>query len=159
MKPYKKKLIERFGHLVEQLYLQLRSHPMEAWSEIELTIPQLRTILFLSSGPKRMGEIASYLGTVLSSATTVVDVVVNKGLVERFQDLNDRRVVLCRLTPLGREGVERLWHIRRSRVEAIADLLTPQELESVVRALETLATAVEREAPVRSGEIGGEDIQ
>ncbi len=141
---YKKELTDRFGHLVERLYFQIRSHPMEAWSEIELTVPQLRTLFLLSAGPKRMGEIATYLGTALSSATTVVNAVVNKGLVERSQDLNDRRVVLCRLTPPGQEEVERLWHIRRIRVEAIANLLTPQELETVVEAMEILAGAVGR---------------
>jgi len=148
--PYKKKLVDQFVHLIEQLYFQIRSHPMEAWSEIELTMPQLRTLFFLSTGPKRMGEIATYLGIVLSSATTVVNTVVDKGLVERLQDLNDRRVVLCRLTPVGRGEVERLWHIRRIRAEAIANLLTPQELESVVGAMEILASAVGREAPVCS---------
>lgn len=155
MEQYQKKLIDRFGQLTERLYFQIRSHPMEAWSEIELTVPQLRALFFLSAGPKRMGEIATYLGVALSSATTVVEAVVIKGLAERFQNLNDRRVVLCRLTPLGQQEVERLWHIRRSRVEAIANLLTPQELESVVAALEILATAVGREAPVLGREQSG----
>lgn len=158
MELYRKKLIDRFGDLTERLYFQIRSHPMEAWSEIELTVPQLRTLSFLSAGPKRMGEIAAYLGVALSSATTVVDAVVNKGLAERFQNLNDRRVVLCRLTPIGQQEVERLWHIRRSRVEAIANLLTPQELERVVEAMEILAAAVGREALVGSSATTGGDI-
>lgn len=152
MEPYNKNLTDRFVHLVEQLYFQLRSHPMEVWSQVELTIPQLRALLFLSNGPKRMSEIATQLNTVLSSATAVMNALVDKALVERLQNPNDRRVVLCRLTSFGQEEVEDLWHIRRTRVKAIADLLTPQELEAVVGALETLASAAEREAPVHTSD-------
>ena len=148
MEPRKNELTDRFVQVIERLYVKMRSQPTEEWSEIELTMPQFRTLILLGEGPKRMSDIAAYLGTVQSSASSVVDRVVNKGLVERFQDQNDRRVVLCRLTSLGREEVERLWRIRRTRVEAIANLLTPQELESVVRAMEILATAVGREALV-----------
>jgi DNA-binding MarR family transcriptional regulator len=159
VEPNKRKLVDQFVNLIEQLYFQIRSHPMEAWSDIELTMPQLRTLFFLSTGSKRMGEIATYLGIVLSSATTVVNAVVDKGLVERFQELNDRRVVLCRLTPIGLGEVERLWHIRRIRAEAIANLLTPQELESVVEAMEILGTAVGREPPVCSSDTARDEAQ
>ena len=68
-------------------------------------MPQVRTHDSCSAtGPKRMGDISTYLGRGMPSATSMIDRLVSKGLVERMADASDRRVVACRLTALGEEA-------------------------------------------------------
>lgn len=125
----------------------MRPHTLAGWQGLELTMPQARTMFLLHrQGPTRMGVLSEQLGRGLPSATSMVDRLVRKGLVERVQDPSDRRVVACRLTDEGTTAVERFWQISRERRLALADALTDEELETVVPALEILTrTAASRE--------------
>ena len=71
-----------------------------------------------------------------------MDRLVDKGLAERVHDPIDRRVVICKLTPAGKNEVERFWRIERAKMEAAAHSLTLEELETVLRGLQVLSTAV-----------------
>lgn len=139
-------LTGRFVELTEQTYGRMHTGIPEESSELELTMPQMRTIFMLGQRQQRMSDIAAYLGSSLSSATSMIDRLVDKGLVERAHDPDDRRVVTCRLTSLGREAVERFWRIGRMRIEGVANLLTYEELETMVHAMGILSSAVARQA-------------
>jgi DNA-binding MarR family transcriptional regulator len=146
------------GHLValvQQMLLQFRASSLEDWSALELTMPQLRTLLLLEGGPRRMSEIATYLGSALPSATTMVDRLVAKHLVERVADPTDRRVVTCRLTEQGRAEITRVWHVSQARVLQVANTLTPDELETVLRALEILHEATARQSDAQANSPAG----
>ena len=137
-------LVEQFGDLVQRMYAQVRAGSTEEWTELELTMPQLHTMALLSQGSQRMGVIAGRLSSSQSAATSMIDRLVDKGLVERVPDKDDRRVVACQLTPPGREEMERLWRISRMRISGIADNLTIEELRRVVEAMELLYLAGRR---------------
>ncbi|HEY8598911.1 MAG TPA: MarR family transcriptional regulator [Thermomicrobiales bacterium] len=119
---------------------------MQDWSELDLTMPQLRTLGFLARDPCRMGEVAAYLGSSVSSATSLVERLEGKDLVKRVHDPIDRRVVMCHLTPRGRELVDRFWRMQRLKLESVADLLSIDELARVTEGVELLAAAFERRA-------------
>lgn len=141
---YKQQLIERFIGLVEQINQCMHSRPLEGWPDLELTIPQIKTLTLLQhQGPQRMGNISTYLGSTLSSSTSIIDRLVDKGLVERAPAPDDRRVVICRLTSQGQESVEQFWRIGRMRVTELAERLDTEELEIVVHAMELLCKATE----------------
>jgi len=79
------------------------------WMEIDLTLPQLRTLLILAEeGPLIIGQIAQRLGVGLSTGGHLVDRLVQAGLAERTEDAGDRRRTLARLTPKGEELHARL---------------------------------------------------
>ena len=145
----KQELIDRLMYLAEHAPLRSMPAAFEHPLDVELTIPQLRTVNFLSRGPERMSEIAAFLGIGLSSATGMVDRLVEKGLVERTHDRSDRRVVTCRLTDLGRRTFQQHMQIGRSHVEQMADMLQEPELEKIVEAIEILMAAFAREAAKR----------
>src|SRR2546429_6375008 len=72
--------------------------------EIDLTIAQLRTLLVLAEeGPLVIGQIAQRLGIGLSTGGHLVDRLVQAGLAESTEDVEDRRRTLARLTPKGEE--------------------------------------------------------
>ena len=140
----KEALVEEMGDLVQRMYAQCRSESTEGWTELELTMPQLHTMALLSQGPQRMGVIAWRLNSSQSAATSMIDRLVDKDLVVRVPDKDDRRVVACQLTGTGREEMERLWRINRMRIAKMADYLTIEALRRVVEAMELLCLAGQR---------------
>ena len=109
----REQLTEQFVELVEQINHSMHCTPSEGWVELDLTISQIRVLALLYQGQERMGNIASYLGCIMSSATSIIDRLVDKQLVARLPGSADRRVVVCELTPLGRETMEQFWSIGR----------------------------------------------
>ena len=140
----KEALVEQMGDLVQRMYAQCRSESTEGWTELELTMPQLHTMALLSQEPQRMGVISWRLNSSQSAATSMIDRLVEKDLVVRVPDKDDRRVVACQLTGTGREEMERLWRINRMRIAKMADYLTIEELRRVVEAMELLCLAGQR---------------
>ncbi len=141
---FKQELTDRFVELVEQINQQMHCRPLDEWEGLDLTIPQIKTLALLQhQGSLRMGNISTYLGTALSASTSIVDRLVDKELVERAQDPDDRRVVLCQLTEQGRESMEQFWRIGRMRILEVVERLEVEQLETVVRGFELLCQAVE----------------
>ncbi len=134
------KLVEHMGRMQGGM----RARPSSAWTGLDLTMPQAKTLFYLADGPRRMSGIAGRLGVEMPSATTMIGRLVAKGLVERMQDPTDRRAVVCSLTPAGRDAVEKFWSLRAARTEALAAVLTTEELEIVVPAMEIMADAARR---------------
>ena len=126
---------------MERMYARMRSESPDEWSDLELTIPQFRTLMMLSQGPQRMGAIAQHLSSSLSSATSMIDRLVDKGLVERVAQSDDRRVVACELTSSGRGQIDRIWSLGRTRISRIAEELSIEELRIVVEAMQLLYSA------------------
>lgn len=132
----------RFRELAEYLNRKLHTGRLDEWETLDMPTPQIKTLVLLEeAGPLRMGNIASYLGRALSATTTVVDRLVEKGLVDRVSDPRDRRVVICRLTDTGEQAVDRFWQIGQERLDGLADLLDDEELATVVEALEAIRRA------------------
>ncbi|WP_026120677.1 MarR family winged helix-turn-helix transcriptional regulator [Nocardiopsis potens] len=95
-------------------------------------------------GDPTLKELAAVLGRSTSRTSRLVDRLVRRGLVERYEDGADRRVRRVRLADGGHAVLGR---IARTRVEAQSELwthLTAEELESVVSAMELLAAAARR---------------
>jgi len=140
----KQQLTERFVQLVEHLNQRMHCRPLDEWEGLDLTIPQFKALALLQhQGPQRMGSLSASMGTTFSSTTSIIDRLVDKGLVERLPDPEDRRAVICRLTPLGQETFEKFWRIGRMQIEELAQRLEDNELETVVRAMELLCKASE----------------
>ena len=135
-------MTDRFRVLAEYLNRQLHTGRLDEWEGLDMTIPQIKTLVLLERvGPLRMGNIAIYLGRALSATTTVMDRLVEKGLVDRVSDPNDRRVVICKLTEAGEQAIKRFWQIGRERLDLLADLLDEEQLETVVTGLELIRWA------------------
>lgn len=140
------RLVEQLGRLVDQFDRNIRQGAPAAWPNIDLTLPQIRTLASLSDGPERMSDIAAQSGTSLSAATAMIDRLVEKGLVARSHDRRDRRVVICELTDAGRETLRSLWSIRQDSLRKLAEHMSADELQTVIAALEILVRASERAA-------------
>lgn len=143
----RQRLTDRFVELVEQINQQMHCRPVAEWEELDLTVPQIKTLALLQQqGPQRMGSVSAYLGSTFSAATSIVDRLVDKKLVERTLDSDDRRVVICQLTSEGQEAVEKFWSIGRMHIVELSEHLSTEDLGTVVRGMELLRRAVEESA-------------
>lgn len=140
----KQVLIERLTQVVDGMSSHVRKPAADELSEFDLTMPQLRALGYLGQTPRRMSDLAAFLGSSVSSTTSLVERLEGKGLVKRVHDPIDRRVVMCNLTAIGQAELDRFWRVRRTHLEAMADILTLAELTKVVEVAELVATAFER---------------
>lgn len=135
----RQELGKRLIVVAEDLNNRLHTGRLDVWEGLDLTTAQIKTLVLLQrSGPLRMGVIALHLDRALSGTTTVVDRLVDRGMVERISDPGDRRVVLCQLTADGEDAIAEFWGIGRERIQLAANQLSLEDLENVVRGLETI---------------------
>lgn len=73
-----------------------------------------------------IGTIATTLRRDPSSASTLVDAAVKRGLVERREDAGDRRKALVRLTAAGQRALDAVMEQNRSEMLALIDALVRQ---------------------------------
>lgn len=140
-------LIQHILKLSEEIYDMLIPSLPREWLESDVTVAQLRVLLVLhTDGPSRMGSIASAIGVALSTATGIVDHLVRKGLVLRDADPQDRRLVICKLSPEGQGLANRLWTWGQSQIEKLLESMTEEQLQKAVEVTEFLHSNVTRQS-------------
>lgn len=150
----RKELIDRITASMDRMSRFGRAQMRDGLAGFDMTMPQMRTLNFLSRGPQRMKDISDHLMRGMPSATSMIDRLVRKGYVERVPDPSDRRVVLCRITDSGQDMLDRFSRMGALRFEAIAESLTDDELNKIAPALDLLADAAARQAPAESDDCG-----
>ena len=114
------------------------------WLDLNMSTPQLKALLLISEEEAiRMRELARKLGGSFSNATVLVDRLVERGLVERMMEPQDRRVVLVRATQGGRNLIEQLVTSWRSLTKPLLQSLPSEDLETVRKALSILIGAAQ----------------
>ena len=102
----------------------------------DLTMQQFRTAVFLYiSGSMRMSCIAQVLGVSTATATGIVDRLVEHDIVQREHDQEDRRVVLCNLSPHGRKLLGQTWQSFRDNSKRILMAIPEDKINLVSQTL------------------------
>jgi DNA-binding MarR family transcriptional regulator len=108
----------------------------------DVTIAQHRVLVLLEGrGPQTMRALADQLDVSPSTATRVCDRLVDKKLVRRRIDDDDRRAVLVDLTPRGRKLIEQVMQRRRTLIADILGQLPPASQRRLGEALLEFANA------------------
>jgi DNA-binding MarR family transcriptional regulator len=137
-------LIESTLELSERAFRELFPILPKEWLNLDLSTPQLKVVLLLLvNGPCRMSVIATALGVSLATGTGVVDRLVERGIVVREGDPEDRRVVLCRLSSKGEKMLLGLVQLARNHAEMMFRSLSVEKLMAVRAGLEALLEAGE----------------
>lgn len=137
-------LVESTLELSERAFRELFPILPKEWLSLDLSTPQLKVVLLLLvNGPCRMSVIASALGVSLATATGVMDRLVERGIVVREGDPEDRRVVLCRLSTKGEKMLLGLMQLARNHAELMFRALSLEKLMAVRAGLEALLEAGE----------------
>ena len=131
-------------------FLKLCHRTTRAPSELdifELTMPQCRAVLSLNNGPLTMSKLAAGLGISLPSCTGVVDKLVERGLVSRAEDPEDRRVVRCVLTNHGYEMASSLFDADLAVMEEFVSVMSDDELGTILDAMAIMRRAASNLTP------------
>ena len=125
-----KTLIPQILKLSEDIFQAIKVSIPPEWLTSDMTVAQLRVLLLLhTEGQSRMSAIASTLGIAVSTVTGIIDNLVKKELVTRGADPEDRRVVICALSPQGQETMNRIWALGRLQMEKLLLGLSSEQLE------------------------------
>lgn len=74
--------------------------------EFDLPLSHLQMLILLSGGDDSIGSLSRRMGIAKPNVTPMVDLLSEKGLVERIRSSTDRRVVNAHLTEEGRALLE-----------------------------------------------------
>jgi DNA-binding MarR family transcriptional regulator len=131
---------------------------LHVWEEMGITFPQLRILFLVRRDPgSDLRSLAERLDVGTSAASQQVDRLVDKGLLSRLEDPEDRRRLRISLTEKGNEAVESISAATRDYVHAIFEQFSDDQLRAVGSALASIVDAasstpqphltVERRAP------------
>src|SRR2546423_12821452 len=95
-------VVERVLELYEATVRALHEQGAPAWHQVELSVAQLKALFALvDGGSMPIGGVAARLRIGLPAASSLVDRLVDHGLVERREDRGDRRRTLAQPTRAG----------------------------------------------------------
>jgi DNA-binding MarR family transcriptional regulator len=123
------------------------------WLAVDLTMPQLKTLLIVVQEAGTTGShLSRCLRVGLSTVTGIVDRLCEQGLVARTVDPHDRRATRVTATAAGQRLVGRLYRVRRERMARVLEGLDLPALRLVDEAVTLLA----RSATAAFGVAGGQ---
>jgi len=147
----KNELVKEILNLSEKIFAIIPVTIPPEWFSTDATVAQLRILLLLHlQDSARMSSIASELGIALPTATGIVDNLVKKELVLRDADPNDRRVVICKLSPAGQLFINKIWVSGQSQMEKLLDGLSLEQLEKAAEVADILYNNASRQASENS---------
>jgi len=131
-------------HLYGLLKYLLHGHGGEyvrAVGELELSLTQLRALHVLAYDEEQMSlkDLADRLGLSLPAVSRSVEGLVQRGLVTRAEDADDRRMKQVRATAAAPELLDRLTELRLAGIESFVETLSARERTRLAAALEPIA--------------------
>jgi DNA-binding MarR family transcriptional regulator len=122
----------------------VRQRTRDSWVRLDLTIPQLKSLFYVSwHGKVNPSALASGIRVTPANVTGIVDRLVEHGLLVRTADADDRRVSWLTLTDKGKTLINDLREGRAQEMRRILDKLTEEELAIVAHGFQLVATAAE----------------
>lgn len=127
------------GQVLENIPLVMRFIRAEMRSQGKplLSVPQLRTMIFLNRYPgASLSSVAEHLGVTKATASTLVEKLVQRGLVDRSEHPQERRRHVLTLTD---SGMQLFQKVREATRTSIATVLASLPEEKLVKIAEGLA--------------------
>lgn len=145
------RLRPKFRVSVPENLLELRNQYLASGSGTRVAGPHVFNLFYnmgvvLShySNPITMGELSHELDVPLSTATRIMDWMVDNGYAQRLPDPEDRRVVRVALTPAGREIYRTIQEFIMGRVEQLLGQFTPEECDTFLVLMRKILVALEQ---------------
>ena len=102
------------------------------------SILQLETLAYVKEEKPVMKKVADFLCITPPSATSLINKLVKAGMLERFFDKNDRRVVCLAITAKGEKMLRQEFSKVARHIKKILIKLNNQERKNLVKILEKL---------------------
>jgi DNA-binding MarR family transcriptional regulator len=112
----------------------------QAVGEAELSMSQLKVLhlLVLEAPELSLKTLGDRLGLSLPAMSRSIEALVQRGLVNRAENAEDRRMKTVQVTDAGRELVDHLLELRFAGIEEFVETLTSEERANLAQALEPI---------------------
>ncbi len=126
--------------------MALRCIGSERLVKLGVSMTQVLVLSMLQRhGDVPMSRLAELIDVSLSNATGLIDRMEERGYVERDRVPDDRRVVIVRMTDLGRRLMDDMELLRENTFRAVLDRLVPEQLAGIDAATADLRDAINEE--------------
>jgi DNA-binding MarR family transcriptional regulator len=126
---------------------RLLADHVDEFAEVGVTMAQAKVLyVVMAAGHLRMTELAGRLGIAASSASEIVERLVDLSLLERAADAGDRRQVVITATAAAVELLERFRELNQRQLRELLGRLDADELAIVDQSLEIFHRAIDRGA-------------
>jgi DNA-binding MarR family transcriptional regulator len=133
----------RFRRAYWRVFRDLDAVRLRQWEQSGVTLPQLRVLYQVRRKPEiTTKSLARALGVTVSTTSGLVIKLVERGLIDRLTDAQDRRQAPLRLTPAGEALTGELAEPAQRFLAGVAERLGG-DLGAVSEALERLAEAAD----------------
>ena len=131
-------------HLMPTFLSAMIRREKNAISQGIITLPQFLGLSFLRKNPgSPVKAFADTLGLKPSSASGLIDRMVQKGLVLRKHSKTDRRVILLTLKAKGERMVDEIMEQKRQSVAELFAPLTAEERTTYLRLMQKVVEQVD----------------
>jgi DNA-binding MarR family transcriptional regulator len=142
--PQATELAGELQRVLSRLFSVLRRGDTSRVATGDLTLAQLSILLtLLDQGPIRMTELAAHERVRTPTTTVAIRRLEKLGLVKRSRDPSDLRAVLVDITPRGLAVHRESLATRRAQLAALLSKLSPEDLETLTKALVPLERLAE----------------
>jgi DNA-binding MarR family transcriptional regulator len=122
--------------LILHIMRNFRHSGLKMMTEVEVSYSQVLVLYaLLETGKATMSELSSWLKISHGVATRTVDRLVEKGMVERRRDDEDRRVVFVSLSKDGRDFAEKMIGVHLEKMDKIFRSVGKEQRESFLELL------------------------
>jgi DNA-binding MarR family transcriptional regulator len=107
-----------------------------------VTVPQLRVLMMIETrGPMNLGSVAAGMNVSAPNASRICDRLLKAGLLNRREDVSDRRNITLTLTDDGSDLIERVIRHRRSAIRRVLRTMSAGDRRAVAAAMDSFAKA------------------
>jgi DNA-binding MarR family transcriptional regulator len=118
---------------------------LRIFGDFDFSLPHLATMLLLDEeGELTIKQVAELMGRSVSTASRLLDHLVERGMVSRREDERDRRVKRVAITERGRALITTLEQRRADAQIHVMEYLSAEEQADVTQAMVLLAEAGKR---------------
>jgi DNA-binding MarR family transcriptional regulator len=139
-------LIGTIARTYMDLFVLMQFNAVSHWLMLELTFAQARALIILAARKElTVSQLARLLGVGNPTASTLVQQLVERGLVTRTEDTSDRRHTVIRLSDQGAEIGSGRRQERERQWQRWLSHLRDDELSALARGLSAIMEVAKRE--------------
>ena len=138
--------VEKFWETVPPAWRQTRSQIRRiAVEKFQMTEEQFQVLRRIRKGIASVSTLADSSQTSRSAVSKAVDALVNKGLISRSMDPNDRRNIPLALTAEGQRALSSIYDEAETWLSARFERLTPEERITLLAGMDLLSRVFDQD--------------
>jgi DNA-binding MarR family transcriptional regulator len=139
--------IDQFWETVPMVWNLIRSHLRTiAPEQFDISVEQFHVLRHIRKGLTSVCDIADARQISRSAVSQAADLMVEKGLITRRQEVDDRRFVHLALTPEGEDLLNQVFQQNRVWMMEKMALISPEDLGLITEGLALLKSAFDAPA-------------